>query len=88
VTDFRAFLGAKSELVLPYFGGTRVDAPDRRLRVTGEHDPGQGMRPTGRDLAPGWYRFRVEGRRAVPLEPAAPGDLSNCPAIRLGGHRK
>jgi hypothetical protein len=71
VTDFRAFLGAKSELVLPYFGGTRVDAPDRRLRVTGEH-------------APGWYRFRVEGRRAVPLEPAAPGDLSDRPAVR--GH--
>jgi len=71
VTDFRAFLGAKSELVLPYFGGTRVDAPDRRLRVTGEHGPA-------------WYRFRVEGRRAVPLEPAAPGDLSDRPAIR--GH--
>jgi hypothetical protein len=84
VTDFRAFLGAKSELVLPYFGGTRVDAPDRRLRVTGEHEPGQRMRPTGGDLVPGWYRFRVDGRRAVPLEPAAPGDLSDRPVVR--GH--
>jgi len=71
VTDFRAFLGATSELVLPYFGGTRVDAPDRRLRVTTQN-------------APRWYRFRVEGRRAVPLEPAPPGDLSDRPAVR--GH--
>jgi len=57
--------------VLPYFGGTRVDAADRRLRVDG-------------DLAIGWWRFRIEGRRAVPVEPASPVDLAVLPRVR--GH--
>jgi len=69
--DYRAFLTSRDPIVLPYFGGIRVDAADRRLAV-----------PTG--LAPGWWRFRIEGRRAVPIEPAAPVDLGALPAVR--GH--
>jgi hypothetical protein len=70
--DYRTFLGAASEpIVLPYFGGTRVEAADRRLRVAAP-------------VEPGWWRFRVEGRRATALEPAEPADLADCPAVR--GH--
>jgi len=70
--DYRSFLGAASEpIVLPYFGGTRVEAADRRLRV-------------GAPVEPGWWRFRVEGRRAIVLEPAEPIDLADRPAVR--GH--
>jgi hypothetical protein len=71
VADFRRFLAPKEPVVLPYFGGTRVDAADRRLRVDGE-------------LAPGWWRFRIDGRRAVPIEAAAPGELAALPLVR--GH--
>jgi hypothetical protein len=71
VPDFRDFLAPKQPLVLPYFGGTRVDAVDRRFHVAGE-------------LAVGWWQFRIEGRRAVPVEPASPGDLTALPAVR--GH--
>lgn len=71
MADFRAFLAPQEPVVLPYFGGTRVDAADRRLRVDGE-------------LVPGWWRFRVEGRRAVPVEPASPAELGALP--RLRGH--
>jgi hypothetical protein len=71
VADFRRFLAPKQPVVLPYFGGTRVDASDRRLRVSSE-------------LARGWWRFRIEGRRAVPTEPASPGELGALPVIR--GH--
>jgi hypothetical protein len=71
VADFRAFLAPKDPVVLPYFGGTRVDAADRRLRVEGE-------------LAAGWWRFRIDGRRAVPIEPASPGELDKLPVVR--GH--
>jgi hypothetical protein len=71
MADYRAFLAPPDPVVLPYFGGTRVDAPDRRLRVDGE-------------LALGWHRFRVERRRAVPIEPTSPPDLSALP--RLRGH--
>ena len=70
--DYRSFLGAASEpIVLPYFGGTRVEAADRRLRV-------------GAPVEPGWWRFRIEGRRAVALETAEPIDLADRPALR--GH--
>ena len=69
--DFRAFLAPQEPVVLPYFGGTRVDAVDRRLRVEGQVDLG-------------WWRFRVEGRRAVPVEPASPAELGSLP--RLRGH--
>jgi hypothetical protein len=74
-TDFRAFLGATKEVVLPYFGGTRVDAPDRRFRI-GKHEL---------DLEPGqWWRWKIDGRNAVPIERGQPVDLSDRPAIR--GH--
>lgn len=71
MADFRRFLAPKEPVVLPYFGGTRVDAMDRRLRISGE-------------LAPGWWRFRIDGRRAVAIEPAPPGELGGLPAVR--GH--
>ena len=71
MADFRAFLAPREPVVLPYFGGTRVDAQDRRWRIAGE-------------LAPGWWRFRLEGRRAVAIEAAAPVELGALPAVR--GH--
>jgi len=75
--DYRAFLptGAGDPVVLPYFGGTRVDAPARRLQVAPVPDI---------ELVPGWWAFRIEGRRARPIEPAAPVDLGDRPAVR--GH--
>jgi len=71
VADFRRFLAPREPVVLPYFGGTRVDAADRRWRVSGP-------------LARGWWRFRIDGRRAVPIEPASPGELGALPVVR--GH--
>jgi hypothetical protein len=71
VADFRRFLAPTEPVVLPYFGGTRVDAVDRRFRIFG-------------DLARGWWRFRIDGRRAVPVEPASPGELGALPSVR--GH--
>jgi hypothetical protein len=71
VADFRAFLGPKEPVVLPYLGGTRVDSAERRLRVD-------------TDLERGWWRFRVEGRRAVPIEPASPPALDGLP--KVAGH--
>jgi hypothetical protein len=70
VPDYRRFLAAETEVVLPYFGGPFVEAADRRLRLT-------GTRP-----APGFWRFTVRGRRAQPLAPAEPPDLSALPAVR------
>ena len=69
--DYQAFLQPRDPVVLPYFGGTRVDAADRRYHVE-------------LGLAHGWWRFRVDGRRAVPLEPAEPVALDALPALR--GH--
>ena len=71
MTDYRRFLAAADPIVLPYFGGTRVDAADRRLRVETQ-------------LAPGWWRFQIDRRRAVPLEPASPVELGSLPVMR--GH--
>ena len=64
MTDFRAFLGASKEVVLPYFGGTKIDAADRRLRVSGEHEPG-------------WYKTKLDGRNATLVERGQPADLSD-----------
>ncbi len=69
--DYKAFLSPKEPVVLPYFGGTRVDAADRRYRLETE-------------LAPGWWRFKIDGRHVVPVEPAPPIDLGALPAVR--GH--
>lgn len=69
--DYRQFLKGPETLVLPYFGGTRVDAPDRPLRIAAA-------------VEPGWWTFRVDGRRATATGRAAPGDLSDRPAVR--GH--
>ena len=71
MADFRDFLAPSAPIVLPYFGGTRVDAADRRFHIEGE-------------LAPGWWRFKIEGRRATAVEPAPPIDLAALPAVR--GH--
>ena len=69
--DYRSFLAQADPVVLPYFGGSRVEAADRRLRLA---EP----------VEPGWWRFRIEGRKAIALEPAEPVDLSDRPAVR--GH--
>lgn len=73
--DYKAFLKPKDDAicVLPYFGGTRVDSADRRFRIEATEA-----------LVPGWWRFQIEGRRAVPKEPATQPDLSALPAVR--GH--
>jgi hypothetical protein len=72
--DYKAFLGDKATVVLPYFGGTRVDSAERRLHV----DAGD------QQLAPGWWRWKIEGRRAVAKKPESPIELSKLPAVR--GH--
>lgn len=69
--DHRAFLKPTEPVVLPYFGGTRVDAAARRYKVDAE-------------IEPGWWRFAIEGRRAVPKDRADPIDLGALPAMR--GH--
>ncbi len=71
--DYKAFLSKVQDLELPYFGGSRVNTKDRRLRVEAEEP-----------LAPGWYRFKIDGRNAEPKRPAKTGDLSALPAVR--GH--
>src|ERR1043165_4487042 len=69
--DYKAFLKPRDPIVLPYFGGTRVDAVDRRFRIE-------------KPIEPGWWRFQIEGRRAVPIEPASPVELGALPTTR--GH--
>jgi hypothetical protein len=71
--DYKSFLAPKAPVVLPYFGGTRVEAANRRLRL-----------PAEAQIEPGWWRFEIDGRRAVPKEPAPPEDLAALPAVR--GH--
>ncbi len=69
--DYTKFLAKKEILVLPYFGGARVEARDRRLRLKGEAEPG-------------WWEFEVEGRNATPLRKTDAADISDLPATR--GH--
>ncbi len=64
--DYKAFLKQSEPLVLPYFGGARVDSVDRRFAV---------QRREEAQLEPGWWRFVIEGRRAVPKDRADPIDL-------------
>ncbi|MBO0869448.1 MAG: hypothetical protein J2P15_12865, partial [Micromonosporaceae bacterium] len=69
--DFRRFLASATSEVLPYLGGSYVDAADRRLRLAG---PVPG--------AVGFWRFEIQGRNARPVEPVEPPDLSELPAVR------
>ena len=69
--DYRKFLGKTETMVLLYLGGTRVDARDRRLRVE-------------REVPPGFWRFRVAGRVATPVERADVEDPLALPEVR--GH--
>jgi hypothetical protein len=75
--DYKAFLSKTETLVLPYFGGTRVDTSDKRLRIDLDKSRVE-------NLTPGWWQFQVEGRNAYPTERASPTDLSVLPAVR--GH--
>ena len=70
--DYRKFIGREEELVLPYLGGTSVDAKDRRLRLTSAFEP------------KGWYAFTVKGRIATPKGATEPPPLDDLPAVR--GH--
>ena len=71
MADFRAFLAPNQPVVLPYFGGTRVDSAERRFRIEGS-------------LETGWWQFEIEGRRAVAKQPASPPALDALPRVR--GH--
>jgi hypothetical protein len=75
--DYRKLLGKVETMVLPYFGGPAVDAPDRRLRLAPRV-------PTDQPLAVGWWRFEVRGRTARPVEGAEPEALDALPSVR--GH--
>jgi hypothetical protein len=69
--DYRAFLSPPAPVVLPYVGGMRVDGETRHYRIEG-------------DLAPGWWRFRIDGRAAIAIERAEQPDLAKLPRVR--GH--
>ena len=71
--DYRKYLGTRETVVLPYFGGGRIDAAGRRLRVR-----------DGGEREAGWYAVTIEGRDARLGEAAEAGDLSALPAVR--GH--
>jgi hypothetical protein len=79
-SSYKSFLSRVEPLVLPYFGGTRVDTAERRLRVT----PPAASPADRAALEPGWWRFEVDGRRAIPRDRAAPVELGALPAVR--GH--
>lgn len=66
--DYRRFLARTEQAELPYLGGGSVETPDRRLRVTEQ-------------VAEGWWRFRITGRRAAPAEVVDAPDLSGRPAV-------
>jgi hypothetical protein len=68
--DYKKFLAKTEPMVLAYTGGTNVFAKDRKLRLKGE-------------IAPGFWRFDVKGREAVPVEKADPM-LEDLPRVR--GH--
>ncbi len=67
--DYRRFLNQSEERTLPYFGGLFVDAHDRRLRLAKALE------------APGWYRFKVEGRKATVVGPTDAPDLAAQPKV-------
>jgi hypothetical protein len=69
--DYRKFLGRREELVLPYFGALRLDAPGRKLRLA--------ERPER-----GFWRFDITGRNALALVRVPAPTLDEFP--RLRGH--
>ena len=73
-TDYRALLGRVEERALPWLEGDSVDAPERRLRLT------------ARPARAGWWRFRIEGRRATPIEEAERPEEAWGRLARLSGH--
>jgi hypothetical protein len=60
--DYRKFLGQEEKLVFPYLGGAHVEDGERKLRLK------------ERPASHGWWRFRVVGRNAWPLEQLADGE--------------
>ena len=70
--DYKKLLGKKETLVLPFLGGTRVEAPDRSLRLART------------DLEPGFWSFSVAGRVATPIEKVEAPSLEDRPKVR--GH--
>ena len=76
--DYRKFLNRTQTRVLPYTGGLGVHVPDRRLRLRGPA------------LVPGWWRFELSGREAIPDSPVdepderAMTELEACKRVR--GH--
>lgn len=70
--DYTKFLGKKETLVLPFVGGTRVEAPGRSLRLARS------------DLEPGFWSFSIAGRTATPVERAEAPSLEGRPKVR--GH--
>jgi hypothetical protein len=79
VVDYKKFLKQpEEEIVMAYLGGPTVETADRRFRVSAE-----GVDPAL--LEPGFLRFRVRGRNAVPVAREAAMDLSALPS-RTGHH--
>jgi hypothetical protein len=79
VVDYKKFLKQpEEEIVMVYLGGPTVETVDRRFRVSAE-----GVEPAL--LEPGFLRFRVRGRDAVPVGREAGMDLSALPS-RTGHH--
>lgn len=71
MVDYRRFLAKSDRLTLPWLGGRRLDARDRRLLLDGPLPP-----------KPGWYTFELKGRRATMLEPAEAPPLEGCERVR------
>ncbi len=67
--DYRKFLQVREELILPYFGGSRVDTKTRHYRVTTE-------------IRAGWWQFVIKKREARPSKPAEPLELDSLKPVR------
>lgn len=79
MVDYKKFLAQPDEeITMVYLGGPTVETKDRRFRVSTD---GALASP----LEPGFIRFRVRGRNAVPLAREAGADLSALPS-RTGHH--
>lgn len=67
---FKRFLGARSEEVLAYTGGSHVRSATRKLALAAAPKDS------------GWYRFEIRGRKAHVLGPAEAPDLERLPLLR------